>query len=313
VQFKKFFQLGPVLIVIAALLWALDGVLRRSLFSLPPITIVFLEHLIGSLLLIPFVARTFTTKKMTKQVWLLLTIIALLSGLLGTLWFTTALVKTNFIPFSVVFLLQKLQPLFAIGTAAVLLKEKVTRQYLPWAGLAVASAYFVTFPNGVVNFATGADTVTAALFAVGAAAAWGTATAFSRMLLTKISHTQATGWRFFLTTIFAGVGMFLMNAQASVVTVEPGQLFRLLIIALSTGMLALWLYYRGLEKTEAKISTLLELAFPLSAVFIDMYVFKSFLQPSQYIAAVVLMFAIYQVGKLGVTKQVQIAVKNPSK
>lgn len=307
------FQVGPVLIVIAALLWALDGVLRRSLFSLPPITIVFLEHLIGSLLLIPFVLRTFDAKKMTKQVWLLLTVIALLSGLLGTLWFTTALVKTNFIPFSVVFLLQKLQPIFAIVTAAVLLKEKVTKQYLPWAGMALVSAYFVTFPNGVVNFGTGGDTVTAALFAVGAAAAWGSATAFSRMLLTKIPHTQATGWRFFLTTLFAGVGLFILNAQASISAVEPSQLLRLLVIALSTGMLALWLYYRGLEKTEAKISTLLELAFPLLAVFIDMVLYKSFLQPTQYIAALVLMFAIYQVGKLGVKKQVKAEVKNPSK
>ena len=34
----------------------------------------------------------------------------LLSGVLGTLWFTTALLQVNFIPFSVVFLLQKLQP-----------------------------------------------------------------------------------------------------------------------------------------------------------------------------------------------------------
>jgi drug/metabolite transporter (DMT)-like permease len=304
VQLKKIVQLGPVLIVIAALLWALDGVLRRSLFSLPPITIVFFEHLIGSLLLLPFVLRSFNAKKMTKQVWLLLGFVSLLSGLLGTLWFTTALLKTNFIPFSVVFLLQKLQPLFAIVTAAVLLKEKITKQYLPWAGLALASAFFVTFPNGVVNFTTGEGTIMAALFAVGAAAAWGTSTAFSRLIVTKISHTQATGWRFFFTTLFAGVGLFLLNAQASVAMVEPTHLFRLLVIALSTGMVALWLYYRGLEKTEAKVSTLLELAFPLLAVFIDMFLYKSYLQPSQYIAAVVLMFAIYRVGKLGVASKV---------
>jgi hypothetical protein len=82
-------------------------------------------------------------------------IIALLSGLLGTLWFTTALVKVNFISFSVVFLLQKLQPLFATSAGVLLLKEKINKQYLLWAALAIVAAYFVTFKNGYVSFATG--------------------------------------------------------------------------------------------------------------------------------------------------------------
>ncbi len=41
---NKFLQ-GPLLIIIAAALWAFDGVLRRSLFSLPPTHIIFFEHL----------------------------------------------------------------------------------------------------------------------------------------------------------------------------------------------------------------------------------------------------------------------------
>jgi|GEM_PF-6089222 len=36
----------------------------------------------------------------------------------------------------------------------------------------------------------------------------------------------------------------------------------------------------------------------LIAVFIDMFLYKTFLAPTQYLAAVVLMFAIYRVGKL---------------
>lgn len=304
---KKITSLGPVLIVIAAALWALDGVLRRSLFTLPPVTIVFYEHLIGALLLAPFVARGFVKEKMTPKVWGLLVVISLLSGLLGTLWFTTALVKTNFIPFSVVFLLQKLQPLFAISSAALLLNEKITRRYVPWAALALISAYFVTFPNGVVNFQTGAATIVAALFAVGAAAAWGTATTFSRMVLKEIPHTQATGWRFILTTLFAGIAVFVLGVSQSIGAIEVSQLGRLLIIALSTGMVALWLYYRGLEKTQAKVSTLLELTFPLLAVFIDMFLYQTYLVPTQYLAAVALMFAIYKVGQLGVKKQLKKA------
>lgn len=298
-QLKKYFSLGPLLIVMAAVLWALDGILRRSLYTLPPITIVFLEHLLGSVLLVPIVWKGYEAKKMTSQVWGLLLFVSLLSGLLGTLWFTTALIKTSYIPFSVVFLLQKLQPLFAISTAAVFLKEKISKDYLPWAVIALLAGYFVTFPNGMINMQTGGETVLAALFAFGAAAAWGSATTFSRMILQKISDSQALGWRFMITTVLAGIGLFVFNAQASLSQVTLAQIAMLLVIALSTGMVALWVYYRGLARTEAKIATILELAFPLLAVFIDMVMYKTFLQPGQYLAATVLFYAMYHVGKLG--------------
>ena len=41
---KKWWNFGPALIVLAAVLWALDGIIRRSLFTLPPIVIVFYEN-----------------------------------------------------------------------------------------------------------------------------------------------------------------------------------------------------------------------------------------------------------------------------
>ena len=119
---KNFSFTGPVFIITAALLWALDGVIRRHLFSLPPITIIFFEHLIGLIILLPFVWKHVWKTRFTGREYGLLVLIAILSGLLGTLWFTTALLKVHFISFSVVFLLQKLQPIFAIGTASIFLK-----------------------------------------------------------------------------------------------------------------------------------------------------------------------------------------------
>src|ERR1035437_7112461 len=136
---------GPVLIIIAALLWAFDGLIRQHLYTLPPITIIFFEHLIGLIILTPFVLKYVLKTKLTKREWWLIILVALLSGLLGTLWFTTALVKVHFITLSVVFLLQKLQPIFAISTASIFLKEKFDTRYIKWALLAILSAYFVTF------------------------------------------------------------------------------------------------------------------------------------------------------------------------
>jgi drug/metabolite transporter (DMT)-like permease len=303
---KKQVFSGPLLIVIAALLWGLDGVLRRSLYSLPPITIVFLEHLVGFLILLPFVFKSFGRVKLSRKEWAAIIFVSLLSGLLGTLWFTTALLRTAFISFSVVFLLQKLQPIFAITTARIFLKEKLDRRYVFWALLAVVSAYFVTFPNGVVNFKTGAGTIVAALFAVGAAFAWGTSTTFSKIALTDKPTNYITSLRFLFTIIFAFVGVLILGKFRSIGTLGSGQIWTLVIIALSSGMVSLLIYYRGLKTTPVAVSTILELFYPLVAVFIDVVVYKNVLAISQYVAAAVLLYAMYRVGKIAMGKPAQV-------
>lgn len=290
-------KIGPYLIVLAAILWALDGVLRRSLFSLPPIIIVFYEHLIGLLIISPYLLKNFKKINFSKKEWGALFLVSLLSGVLGTLWFTTALVKVNFISFSVVFLLQKLQPLFAMLFAVIFLKEKISKQYIAWAFLALLAAYFVTFKDGLVNFAAG-QTALAALFALGAAFAWGSSTAFSRFALLRKSNTLVTGMRFLITSILAFIFVFIFSQESSLGAPSSEQYVRFLIIALSTGLVALWIYYRGLKNTQVKVATILELTFPFLAVIIDIFLYKNVLAPSQYIAAAVLLVAMYMVSRL---------------
>jgi len=294
---KKLVPLGPLFIIIAATLWALDGILRRSLYTLPPLTIVFYEHLIGSLLLIPLFLKE---KKIqyTLSLISLLVLVSLLSGLLGTLWFTTALIKVNFISFSVVLLLQKLQPLFATSAAVIFLKEKITKRYAIWAILAIIAAYFVTFKNGVVNAGTDQATIIAALYAVGAAAAWGSSTAISKLVLNKVSSTAATALRFFITSILAFGALVIFLPAEALTSVTPSQMTRFFGIALSTGMVALYLYYKGLKTTQAKISTILELVFPVLGVIIDAVLYKNFLAPTQLLAAVILLFAVFKTAQL---------------
>ncbi|NCN82994.1 MAG: DMT family transporter [Candidatus Pacebacteria bacterium] len=294
---KKILPLGSLLIIVAASLWALDGLLRRSLYSLPPITIVFLEHLIGSILLVPLFVRQLRKESITKRGLMQAAAVAMLSGLLGTLMFTAALVKVSFISLSVVFLLQKLQPLFAISTAHIFLKERLPKSFVLWAAVALIAAYFVTFPSGVVNLNTGAGTLLAALLAFGAAVAWGSGTTLSKSLLNKQSTAMSTSLRFFFTSIFAGLAVAMFGQMASFAQVTSGQLGTLFVIALSTGMVALYIYYQGLKRVEAKVSTMLELTFPLLAVVLDAFVYHVFLSPPQIVAAVVLLFAIVQIGK----------------
>ncbi len=292
---------GPIFIIIAALLWAFDGLIRQHLYSLPPITIIFFEHLIGLIILSPFVFKYIRQTKLSKREWWLVILIAILSGLFGTLWFTTALGKVHFITISVVFLLQKLQPIFAIASARIFLKEKLDVRYIKWAILALVSAYFVTFANGVVNFKTGEGTAIAALYALGAAFAWGSSTTFSKMLLGKIDFKVSTFYRFLVTVVVALPVLYFfggISATGSVIIPSYSQFGFLAIIALSTGMVALLIYYKGLAKTSVHISTILELTFPFIAIFLDMIVNGTVLSLSQWIAAIVLVFSIYKISKL---------------
>jgi drug/metabolite transporter (DMT)-like permease len=290
---------GPLLIFAAAVLWGLDGILRRSLYDLPPISIVFFEHLIGLIIIAPFLYKAWKKENaLSTREWGVLGLIALFSGVLGTLFFTAALLKVNFIPFSVVFLLQKLQPLFAILMAWVVLRERIPWRYVPWACLALGAGYFVTFPNGIVNLGEGGGYVVAALFALLAAVLWGSSTALSRFMLLRRSNTFVTGMRFLLTVPIAFLFVLGLGALPSLPQVTVGQAGTLTLIAVSTGMAALWIYYRGLATTRVSVSAIVELAFPLTAVFIDLFLYHTALLPSQYAAALVMLFAMYRIALL---------------
>ena len=292
---RKLLLTGPVLIAIAASLWAFDGVVRRSLFVLAPLTIVFYEHLVGTVFLSPVLLKV--KWQAVKQVRGSLAFVSLFSGLLGTLWFTAALLAVQFIPFSVVFLLQKLQPVFAIASAKLLLGEKLNNRYLAWAALALVAAYFVTFPGGVVSLSEQGNNVIAALYAFGAAFAWGVSTTFSKKMLKVLPSQQATAVRFAVTSVLALAALLLFDGWSGIAIPTLSQWARFIFIALSTGMVALAIYYKGLKTTPVKVSTIMELLFPLLAVFIDAVVYKTHLALNQYLAAAVLLYAVSRVAQ----------------
>lgn len=288
---------GPGLIVIAALLWGLDGILRRSLGGVSPLIVILIEHAIGLVLLLPFFLPSFRKERFTGREWGALAFVAVLSGLFGTLWFTTALLRTSFIPFSVVFLIQKIQPAFAALGGVLILRERVDRRYIVWGLLGILAAYFTTFPGGVVNLSTGRGTVIAALFAAGAAVAWGFSTPFSRYVLLHHPPRIVAGWRFILTIFAALLLLAGLGGLREVPALTSGHYLTLLGIALSTGMVALWIYYRGLRHTEARISAILELASPLAAILIDILLYQTVLHWSQYLAAAVLLFTTWRIAQ----------------
>ena len=73
----------------------------------------------------------------------------------------------------------------------------------------------------------------------------------------------------------------------------------LFVIAFSTGMVALLIYYYGLKRTPARLSSILELTWPLSAVVIDYVYFHKGLTVTQWIGAAILLASIWRVSKMG--------------
>lgn len=295
---QKIKTFGPLFIIIAALLWSFDGVLRRGLYTLPPTIVVFWEHILGLIVLIPFIIwKRRELSNMSRKEWIAVIIVALFSGALGTIFYTAALGKVQYIQFSVVVLLQQLQPIWAILTASILLKEKVTKRFALWATIAIASSYLVTFRDLRLNAVSNNETMIAALLAVSAGIVWAVSTSFSKILLKKVSFITATFLRFLFAPMFAFLFILSFKQTPALFTIAADQWKSLGIIVLSTGMVALLIYYYGLKKTPARVSAICELVWPASAIFIDYAYFKSTLSVTQIIGVVLVLFSIYKISE----------------
>ena len=139
--------IGAILIVVAAILWGLDGVvLTPRLFNLDVAFVVFMLHAVPFVLMNVFMFKQYKyLSKFSRKDFLILGLIALFGGAVGTLSIVKALFLVNFQHLSVIVLLQKLQPIFAIILAVILLREKIKGSFVLWAGIAIFASYFLTF------------------------------------------------------------------------------------------------------------------------------------------------------------------------
>jgi drug/metabolite transporter (DMT)-like permease len=294
----KYIKYGSTAVVVAALLWSVDGLLRRHLYALPAPVIVFYEHSFGFIVLLPFIAMSWRAfKQLTRRQWLSIAGVSFLSGAVGTILYTAALGRIQYIPFSVVILLQQLNPVFAITAAALLLKEPLTKRFMALSVVALAGAYFATFPHISIDLTTGKGTVVAALFALGAAASWGVSTAFSKYALKGTSTMHVTAARFGITPFFAMIFIWLSGSAHAVRSITLDEFKYLVAITFSTGLMALIIYYFGLKRVAASRAAILELAWPASAVIIGYIWLHQGLTLSQAAGALVLTGSILLIAR----------------
>ena len=287
---KKY--LPALAVIFAAFLWSFDGFIRQNLFALPSFLIVSLEHVIGAILFLPLLIRGWKeVSSLGQRGWISVLWISIFGGVLGTFFYTKALSYVNYIDLSVVVLLQKLQPIFAIALAGVILKEKITKRFIILAFAAIVGGYLVTFGSSSINDWDD-KTIIAALLALLAAFSWGSSTVLGKHALNRLSFTTVTSLRLAIT---ASVTAFVLLSTGQYDAINNMTLSHwgfIVLIVLSTGSLALFFYYYGLNKLPASHATLYELFWPLSAVGLDWFIRGNILSLPQWVGALLLLGAI---------------------
>ena len=281
-----------IAIIFAALLWSTDALLRQSLYTISPLLIITLEHGIGALIFLPLIKKFwFEIKKLSQSDWASMLWISLLGGICGTYFYTKALSYVGYIDLSVVVLLQKFQPVFAMSLAAIILKEKLSKQYMMLATMAIIGGYFITF--GGKTFPNWDDnSLIAALFALLAAFCWGSSTAIGKKALVNLHYSAVTGLRLAITTVISFLIILIFNLEVLSTHISINQWKAIIVIVLSTGTVALFIYYYGLNKLPASHTTLFELFWPLSAVIIDWIKNGEPLSMTQFLGAGMLLSSV---------------------
>jgi drug/metabolite transporter (DMT)-like permease len=287
---KKY--LPPIAVIAAAFLWSLDGLLRQQLFSVSSFLIITLEHTLGTILFLPFLIKGWNNiKKLDQRGWGSIMWISICGGILGTFFYTKALSYINYIDLSVVVLLQKFQPIFAIILAAVILKEKLSNRFLLLAVTALIGGYLVTFGNKPM-----ADwddkTMIASLLALLAAFSWGSSTVLGKHALNKLPFQLVTSLRLTITALLAGIVLIGMGNSSEIVSLNSSQWIALSTIVISTGAVALFIYYYGLNHLPASHTTIYELFWPFSAICFDWFIRGRTMSPTQASGAIILLIAI---------------------
>lgn len=287
---------GPYLVLFAAMLWATDAPFRLHLTQgLSSNFIVLGEHFVDVIFILPVLIFGWRQlKNLSWRDWAAVLVIAVGGSALASVAFTQAF---HYVNPSVAILLQKLQPLIAIALAALILREPLHPKYWLWAVVALFGAYLISFPGLVPQLYPGEQfnpNVMGVLLALAAAFFWGASTVMGKYVLRTVDFKMMTALRFCTAFVF----LLLLNWQqgsfpAAGQFTATDALF-IVIIAIASGVVSLFIYYKGLQTTQASVATLAELGFPMAAIFVNwLFIPNSALVPMQFLGVAILLFAVW--------------------
>ncbi len=287
---------GPLLIFVAAMLWASDAPFRFHLAqTLSPAFIVLVEHFINTLIILPFIFLNWQEiRSLNWKQWTVILGIGIGASAAATMLFTQSFAYVN--P-SVAIVLQKLQPLIAIALAVTFLGERTGKRFWMWTALALFGAYAVSFPSLIPKLYDGEvwnPNTVGVLFALGAAALWGTGTVLGRSILATVSFKTVASLRLITAFIFLMIWNTPSGIAESIQSLTSKDILFLIIVSLVSGFISLFLYYHGLSHTKASIASIAELGFPFLAVIVNAATIGVFLAPMQIVGMLLLLLAVWQ-------------------
>jgi drug/metabolite transporter (DMT)-like permease len=267
---------GVVLVSVAATMWGLDGLIRKPLArSTSATTIVFGEHVVLVLLTLPLLVPALVALWRAGPAYVAAGIaVGAGASAIATILFTKALLEGDFITATV---LQKAQPLVAVVGAWFLLGEEPRPRFAWFLLPALAGIWLVALPHPLDPRARGLVPIAQAL---GAAVLWGMGTVLGRLLARRLSFEHITTVRFAFGLVASACAVPIVGAAWYSNGHDSAWIA---VLALVTGLLALGLYYFGLRRTPALLAALGELAYPVTATLIGIYVFDSSLRWTQWI------------------------------
>ena len=286
---------GFLLVAMGAALWGTDALFRWALaFELPAAVVVFWEHVILVLVTSPLLVRFLRNRpQLTGKDLAAILFVGAGASAVATVLFTQAFTYGD--P-TTPLLLQKLQPIIAVLGAYLLLGERLLSRYWWYFAFAVAGGWLISFRS---PFDVSVSEAAPALLALGAAALWAMGTVLGRHLTSKIAPNELTAVRFAIGLPTALIILIARNETSVALEVTLSDVWALALLALVPGLAGLMIYYKGLQSTPASNATLAELAFPLTAIFVNWIRFDSAPGLSQWVGIVLLSATIVVMSRVG--------------
>jgi len=277
---------GVILVAVAAAMWGTDPIIRKTMsFTTSATTIVFGEHVILVALTLPllFPALRAVFSAGSRAV-VAAVVIGAGSSAVATILFTDALIGHN--DFVTPVVIQKVQPLIAVVGAAAILGERPRQRFVWFLIPALAGFWLVNQAHPLSPSAKGLVVI---LEATGAAALWALGTVLGRYLSRDLEFQHILSLRFFFGLIASAIALPVMSADAYS---NGHDSLLILYLAIVTGLIALALYYYGLQRTPAIMSSLAELTYPAIAVIAGIYAYNSHLRWTQWLGVAIIIGAV---------------------
>ena len=277
---------GVVLIAIAAAMWGTDPIIRKTMSgTTSATTIVFGEHVILVALTLPFLLPALRAVfRAGGRYVAAAVVVGAGASALATILFTDALIGHS--DFITPVVIQKVQPLVAVAAAAALLGERLRPGFWWFFLPALAGFWLVNQPNPFDPSVQGAVVIAEA---TAAAVLWALGTVLGRYLSRELEFQHVLSLRFFFGLIACAIALPVMGAPAYS---NAHDSVLILYLALVTGLAAPTLYYYGLQRTPAVLSSLAELTYPAVAVVAGIYAYDAHLHWTQWLGVGLILGAV---------------------